>query len=149
MLRRRRVKDFARNIFENYFQRIFEKALAEPLEEHFGKLAEDPIEHLLDLAEPYIHRSFEGEAILSVGKIVDFHHRGIGGVINVMPFTCMPSTIVTTQTMRISGDCDNMPIINLSFDGQSDPTLITRLEAFVEQVSQRTAGSRTLVSAVI
>jgi hypothetical protein len=27
-----------------------------------------------------------------------------------------------------------MPILNLSFDGQEDSTLTTRLEAFVEQV---------------
>jgi hypothetical protein len=30
-----------------------------------------------------------------------------------------------------------MPILNLSFDGQEDPTLTTRLEAFVEQVGAR------------
>jgi hypothetical protein len=35
-----------------------------------------------------------------------------------------------------------MPILNLSFDGQEDPTLTTRLEAFVEQV-----GARSKVSA--
>jgi hypothetical protein len=39
--------------------------------------------------------------------------------------------------MRLSADCGNMPILNISFDGQSDPTLPTRLEAFVEQVRQR------------
>jgi hypothetical protein len=39
--------------------------------------------------------------------------------------------------MRISEDCGNMPVLNISFDGQSDPTLTTRLEAFVEQVRQR------------
>ena len=30
-----------------------------------------------------------------------------------------------------------MPILNLSFDGQEDATLTTRLEAFVEQVGAR------------
>ena len=55
----------------------------------------------------------------------------------VMPFTCMPSTIVSTQTRRLSTDCNEMPILNLSFDGQEDATLTTRLEAFVEQVGAR------------
>ena len=87
--------------------------------------------------------SFEGEAILSVGKIVEYYHQNIGGVVNVMPFTCMPSTVVSTQTMRVSADCENMPILNLSFDGQEDSTLTTRLEAFVEQVSQRHRGELT------
>jgi predicted nucleotide-binding protein (sugar kinase/HSP70/actin superfamily) len=117
-----------------------EKALAEPLEKRFGRLAEGPIEHVIELASPYLHRSFEGEAVLSIGKIVEYHHHGYGGVINVMPFGCMPSTIVSTQTMRISADCGDMPILNLSFDGQEDSTLTTRLEAFVEQVRQRQTG---------
>jgi hypothetical protein len=49
----------------------------------------------------------------------------------------MPSTIVSTQTRRLSADCEEMPILNLSFDGQEDATMTTRLEAFVEQVGAR------------
>lgn len=126
------------NRTRDYFQHKIERKLAKPLEKYFGSLAEEDIENVIKLAEPYIHHSFEGEAILSVGKMVEYHHKGFGGVINVMPFTCMPSTIVSTQTMHISSDCGGMPILNLSFDGQEDATLTTRLEAFVEQVRQRT-----------
>jgi predicted nucleotide-binding protein (sugar kinase/HSP70/actin superfamily) len=137
MFRKRWFKDLLRNQVENFFQKKIEKILAAPLEKKFGVLAEKPVEHVIELAAPYMHHSFEGEAVLSIGKIVEFHRQGVGGVINVMPFTCMPSTIVSTQTMRLSADCGNMPILNISFDGQSDPTLPTRLEAFVEQVRQR------------
>ena len=107
------------------------------MERRFGRLAENDIEHTIALAKSYMDESFEGEAILSIGKTVEYHHEGFGGVVNVMPFTCMPSTIVSSQTMRISADCANMPILNLSFDGQEDVTLTTRLEAFVEQVASR------------
>ena len=145
--RRGEFRHWLTNVSQDFFQHRFEKALAKPLEEKFGPLIEGPIEHVLELASPYIHDSFEGEAILSVGKMLEYHHRGFGGVINVMPFTCMPSTIVSTQTMRISADCDNMPVLNLSFDGQEDPTLTTRLEAFVEQVRQKhTASVRELIN---
>ena len=143
--RQKRVRTGLVNMVENFFQHRFEKAIARPLEAKFGPLAEEPIEHVIELAKPYIHESFEGEAILSIGKMVEYHHKGIGGVINVMPFTCMPSTIVSTQTLRISADCGNMPILNLSFDGQSDPTLTTRLEAFVEQVRQRQGNGKSEV----
>ncbi|MFA7485810.1 MAG: acyl-CoA dehydratase activase-related protein [Phycisphaerae bacterium] len=125
------------NIAQNYFQNYYETSLAKPLEKKFGPLVEEPVEHIFDLARPYLHDSFEGEAVLSVGKMVEHHHHGCGGVVNVMPFTCMPSTIVSTQTQRISQDCGDMPILNISFDGQEDPALTTRLEAFVEQVRQR------------
>ncbi|MHC4130673.1 MAG: acyl-CoA dehydratase activase [Planctomycetota bacterium] len=123
--------------FQNSIQHKIEKKLAAPLEKRFGKLVEEPIEHVIDLAKPYIHPSFEGEAILTIGKTIEYHHKGFGGVINVMPFTCMPSTVVSTQTTRLSADCGDMPILNLSFDGQENPALTTHLEAFVEQVRQR------------
>ncbi|MFZ0035607.1 MAG: acyl-CoA dehydratase activase [Sedimentisphaerales bacterium] len=141
------VRDWFTNIFQDYFQRRIEKTLADPLEKMLGKsglhgfgevgLAEGPMENVIEMAKPYLHHSFEGEAILSIGKMVEYHHQGFGGVVNVMPFSCMPSTIVSTQTRRISDDCADMPILNLSFDGQEDSTLTTRLEAFVEQVRQR------------
>jgi predicted nucleotide-binding protein (sugar kinase/HSP70/actin superfamily) len=145
--RRNELKHWLTNMTQHAFQRRMERTIAKPLEEKFGPLAEGAIEHVLKMALPYLHDSFEGEAVLSVGKIMEYHHQGFGGVINVMPFTCMPSTIVSTQTMRISKDCGNMPILNISFDGQEDPTLTTRLEAFVEQIRQRqTCSVRELIS---
>ncbi|MGD1043250.1 MAG: acyl-CoA dehydratase activase [Sedimentisphaerales bacterium] len=135
--RRGQIKNLFSNTIQNFFQHRIERALAQPMEKKFGKLAEHPIRHVIDLAKPYIDESFEGEAILSIGKIVEYHQDGLGGVVNVMPFTCMPSTIVNTQTRRLSADCGEMPILNLSFDGQEDATLTTRLEAFVEQVGAR------------
>jgi predicted CoA-substrate-specific enzyme activase len=144
--------DWFTNVFQDYIQRRIEKALAEPLEKMLGKsgldnqlsLSEGPIDHVIELAAPYLHHSFEGEAILSVGKTVEYHHQGFGGVVNTMPFSCMPSTVVSTQTRRISADCDNMPILNLSFDGQEDSTLTTRLEAFVEQIRQRQPSAQLI-----
>jgi predicted CoA-substrate-specific enzyme activase len=133
-------RDIFVNKTQNFYQHRIERKLARPLEKRFGRLAEGDVEEAIEMAEPYIHQSFEGEAILSVGKMVEYYHQGCGGVVNVMPFTCMPSTIVSMQTKRISADCDGMPILNLSFDGQEDPSLTTRLEAFVEQVRQQQAG---------
>ena len=145
--RRRQFRNYFTNIVQDYFQHRIERTLAEPLEKRFGPLAEEPVEHVIELAGPYLHHSFEGEAVLSVGKTLEYHRHGIGGVVNVMPFTCMPSTIVSSQTRRLSADCDNMPILNLSFDGQEDSTLTTRLEAFVEQVASRktTALSKKVI----
>ena len=145
--RRGQIKNLFTNTIQNFFQHRIERTLAAPLEKRFGRLAELPIKHIINLAKPYIDDSFEGEAILSIGKIVEYHRDGFGGVVNVMPFTCMPSTIVNTQTRRLSADCNEMPILNLSFDGQEDPTLTTRLEAFVEQVEARNKiGAAELVA---
>ena len=132
-----RQRMFLTGSIQGYFQKRIEARLAAPLEKRFGPIAEGSIDEVIEFGSRYLHQSFEGEAILSVGKIIEYHHQGAGGVVNIMPFSCMPSTIVNTQTTRISADCNNMPILNLSFDGQDDSTLTTRLEAFVEQVRQR------------
>ena len=135
-----RLRNYLSNKVQDYFQHRIEKTLAEPLTRRFGPLVELPIEHVIKMAEPYLHDSFEGEAVLSVGKMVEYHHHGFGGVVNVMPFSCMPSTVVSSQSMRLSADCGGMPILNLSFDGQEDATLTTRLEAFIEQVIAKEKG---------
>jgi len=58
-------------------------------------LHEPSIKQTLHAAMPYIHHSFEGEAVLSVGKAIDYINKGVSGILNVMPFTCMPGTIAS------------------------------------------------------
>ena len=135
--RKRQTGSLLINKARDYLQHRIEKKIAKPLENRFGKLAEEPVENVIEMAKPYILPSFEGEAILSVGKILEYYKQGTEGIINVMPFGCMPSTIVSTQTKRLSAACDDMPILNLSFDGQESSALTTKLEAFVEQLRQR------------
>jgi predicted nucleotide-binding protein (sugar kinase/HSP70/actin superfamily) len=135
--RRGQWRDLFTNAILNRVQHSLERKLAAPLERRFGKLAEGDIEHVIELAKPYLHRSFEGEAILTIGKTIEYYHEGFSGVVNAMPFTCMPSTIVSGISPNVSAYCSGMPILNLSFDGQEDSTLTTRLEAFVEQAAAR------------
>ena len=97
---------------------------------------EPPTRTILDLAKPYVDDSFEGEAVLSIGKAIEMLHNSVGGVVNVMPFTCMPGTIVTGLMKKLREDHDQMPFISLAYDGQEDSTTITRLEAFVHQAAQ-------------
>ncbi|MCF7957146.1 MAG: acyl-CoA dehydratase activase [Phycisphaerae bacterium] len=133
-LRGRNASQFLQNYIKNYAQHRIEDKLARPLERYFGTLAEGDINEVIDCAKPYMHESFEGEAILSIGKIVESAHHGSAGVVNVMPFTCMPSTVVGAVSRQLSIDLGGLPIANISYDGQQDPTLQTRLEAFLHQV---------------
>lgn len=125
-----------------------ERTIAAPLEAFAGPLAEGNVQDVLDCAEPYIHHSFEGEAALSAGKIVEMFHHGAAGAVNVMPFTCMPSTIVAGISRKIAQDAQGLPIINISYDGQGDPTLQTRLEAFMHQARQFHQKAATSPAAV-
>ena len=100
------------------------------------KYGEEPkVKDIIKKASPYVHVSFEGEAILSVGKTIDFIDKGVSGIINAMPFSCMPGTI-SSAIMRLIQKHHNVPIINLAYDGQGVTNVITRLEAFMYQVKE-------------
>ena len=96
-------------------------------------LHEPSIKQTLHAAMPYIHHSFEGEAVLSVGKAIDYINKGVSGILNVMPFTCMPGTIASAILKRVREDHNNIPLLNFAYEGQKDSQTITRLEAFMHQ----------------
>ncbi len=96
-------------------------------------LHEPTIEQTYRAARPYIHHSFEGEAILSVGKAIDYIKKGVSGIVNVMPLTCMPGTIASAILKRVREEHSNIPLLNIAYEGQRDSQTITRLEAFMHQ----------------
>ena len=122
-----------KNLLKNKVQHDIQHRIGKPFVPLLGPIAEPPTTQVLDLADPYIDRSFEGEAVLSIGKLLEFHQHGCHGVINVMPFACMPSTIVGGVAKRLTPVIGSMPVLSLSYDGQQDPAMQTRLEAFVYQ----------------
>jgi predicted nucleotide-binding protein (sugar kinase/HSP70/actin superfamily) len=97
---------------------------------------EPSIERTLQLSRPYIDPSFEGEATLSIGKSIDFFHKGLSGIINTMPFTCMPGTIVNALLKRFREDHSQIPCLSMAYDGQEESNAMVRLEAFMYQARQ-------------
>jgi len=89
---------------------------------------------LIGHAEKFIHRSFQGEAILSLGKGVEYFNHRAAGLVNLMPFTCMPGQVAGSLTQSFRAASRGLPCLNLSFDGQSQTNTQARLEAFIGQV---------------
>ncbi len=98
---------------------------------------EPEVEETIKAGSRYVDDTFEGEAILSVGKAAEYAHNGCHGVANLMPFTCMPGVIVSALLKRVQGDYDNVPVLNMSYDGLESATTRTRIEAFIHQARQR------------
>ena len=92
------------------------------------------------LAERYLSIEHKGEAILSVGKAIEMYHEGVSGIVNAMPFNCMPGTVVSSLSKRLSDDHDFIPWLNISYEGLRDSGEETRLEAFAEQVRAYVRG---------
>jgi predicted nucleotide-binding protein (sugar kinase/HSP70/actin superfamily) len=118
------------------YQRYFEHALLKPVEHLLRDTYETPTSVLMSNLEPYFHPDLKSEAILSMGTSIEFVHRGYSGILNVLPFSCMPGTITSGIATRIRSDLDNIPWLDISYDAQAGTNLKTRLEAFMYQAFQ-------------
>ncbi len=133
---KRAYKDYAKGWLTDRVQRGKEHRLEKVLEGSILECREPGIAQVLQLAGPYLHESFGGEAILSIGKAIDFVNQGLSGIVNTMPFTCMPGTVVTAMSKKLREDFDNVPWLNLAYEGLEDSSEITRLEAFMHQARE-------------
>ncbi len=126
----------AKNRIEDEVMTRDEHALARPWEGFLRNAYEPSTGEVLDMACDYVHRSFEGEAIMTVGGAVNFIKKGLHGVVTVMPFTCMPGTISHAILKRVRTDYGDFPFLNMVYDGNEQATDQTRLEAFMHQATE-------------
>jgi len=129
-----------RAIIQEFYQHHDEHKIEKHFMKHFPIDAETKVDRVIAMASPYLSVDVRGEAILSIGKAIDFVENGAAGIVNCMPFNCMPGTIVTSLSRKISNDLGDIPWLNISYEGLQDTGEETRLEAFVGQVvSKHTA----------
>ncbi len=117
-----------------FAQKRQEHKIIHGFERHVDLGHDYPVEKMIRLATPYLPIDFKGEAILSVGKAIEMTHQGASGIVNAMPFNCMPGTIVSSLSKKVSDDLHGIPWLNISYEGLRDSGEDTRLEAFAEQV---------------
>lgn len=96
------------------------------------ELDEPTTEEIIAHSAPYISEAYRGEPVLTMGKAIEYANHGFDGIINALPFSCMPGTMVSAVSNRVKHDFD-IPWLNLTFDGQEQTNLRTRLEAFLHQ----------------
>jgi len=99
-------------------------------------LYEADIGEVIELAKPYLDFAIRGEAVLSMGRAVEYARHGFDGVVNVIPFNCMPGTIVEALLERYRFFHPDMPILKMAYDGFNHVGEDTRVEAFVYQAQQ-------------
>jgi len=135
--RRRRMRGDFGSYLGNALRGKVQTTIERRVYHSLGLEPDPPITHLLDLARPYLDSSFEGEAILTLGKSIEMIRRhGAVGIINTMPFTCMPGTIATALMKRVREDHHGVPIITMVYTGQQNLTNRIRLEAFMYQAKK-------------
>jgi predicted nucleotide-binding protein (sugar kinase/HSP70/actin superfamily) len=133
-------REFLKVALKSWFQHRKEQEYYAHFSGSIRNLHEPTTTETLARAKPYIHSTYEGEAVLSVGKSTDYIHKGAAGIINAIPFTCMPGNIVSAVFKPFRQEHGGIPILNLSYDGQGKTNSPTRLEAFMYQVAQYNKG---------
>jgi len=119
-------------ILKKHVQKKIEHKLAHHFEGFLNTLHEPETKEIIDMAAPYVHKSFEGETILSMGKTIDLIKKGASGIINAMPFGCMPGTIVTAMLRGVNRDY-GIPCMSIPYDGTESSNIEIQLEAFIDQ----------------
>ncbi len=139
-LRKALIKKDRSAIMNIFLKRVFQKRIQHRFEKAFRgflkTLKEPDTKEILKKAAPYVHDSFEGETVLSVGKAIDLINRDASGIVNAMPFGCMPGTIVTALMKAVSKDY-GVPCISIPYDGTESPATALQLEAFMESAKMR------------
>jgi predicted nucleotide-binding protein (sugar kinase/HSP70/actin superfamily) len=92
-------------------------------------------------ARPYLRWNIGGEGLVTVGQSVIHARKGFHGIVELLPFTCIPEITVLNILPRIRRDL-NIPIIPFILDEQSGQAgMKTRLEAFVDLLYRRRDAS--------
>ncbi len=75
------------------------------------------------------------EACLSISSALELAHRGYNGIVNIFPFTCMPSNLTASIAKPLMAKL-NIPYIDISCDGSFQPGREAALRTFMYQASQ-------------
>ena len=129
---KKNIKDILGAAIARHVKRSVEHEFTQPLKGFLKTLKEPSTKQILNNASPYIHESFEGEAVLSMGKAVDFANKGASGIISAMPFGCMPGTIVSALLKGLKQD-KGVPCLSVAYDGAEATGSEIQLEAFMHQ----------------
>ncbi len=135
--------DMFGTILTDMYQRHLEHKLADQVAYLLKYPNESPVNQLIDNIGPYYDPYLATEAVLSMGKAIEFARNGSCGILNIMPFSCMPGIITAGMGPRLRTDLNNIPWLDIIYDAQEGTNINTRLEAFMYQVKQyqrRNAG---------
>jgi len=88
-------------------------------------------------AGPYLRHFVGGHGQETLGAAVYYKNLGFDGVIQILPFTCMPEIVAQSILPGFSQDT-GVPVMTLIVDEQSgEAGIMTRLEAFVDLLAEK------------
>jgi len=110
-------------------EHVWEAATAPLLAERH----EPPLHETIAAGRPWIPIDFEGEAILTIGRVKKFAEQGAAFVVNVSPFGCMVGALSAAVLQKVQDDT-GMPVLNMFYDGDGDLNRV--LEVFLASAAK-------------
>jgi len=104
---------------------------------------------ILKKADPYLGLCIGGHAWQTVAHTINFSDMGLDGVIQIMPFGCMPEIVVESILPTIS-EQKKIPVMTLVVDEMTgEAGYQTRLEAFVDLLKQEEENEKNECKTVL
>lgn len=135
-LRFHQYRNFLGGWISDVYQSWIERRFTAPLRGVLRHPPEASVSEAVKLLEPCFEPVLGTEAVLTMARVLDLSRHGIAGVVNVLPFSCMPGTVVSCMAPRLREHMNGVPWLDVAFDGQEETNLHTRLEAFMHQSFQ-------------
>lgn len=117
-------------------QEIIARSLLRRIKQFTDHEKDVSLHDMLSLCNTYINEYYDGDPPIALGTSAALYNRGVSGIAAILPFTCMPGTLIASVSDTFRKNHDNMPFINIAYDGQDNVSLETRLQAFVFQVKE-------------
>ncbi len=132
----RNLKGLIKSKIQWIYQHSIEKGFVDLVKDDIDIFRDTELKECLELCSPYIDKSYDGQPAILLGSHAGQVKTGISGIVNIMPFTCMPETFTTAVTPIFRKDFNNIPWINIAYDGQEDTSIDTKLQAMMYQAKK-------------
>jgi predicted CoA-substrate-specific enzyme activase len=129
-------KGLLRSAFQKAGQEMIAHRLLRGIRKYTDERLDVSLDEILELSNAYVSEFYDGDPPIATGSSIALASRGVSGIAAILPFACMPGTLVASVSDSFRKDHNNIPFINIAYDGQDSVGLDTRLQAFVFQVRE-------------
>lgn len=138
-----------KGVIKSKVQAIGQEAIVSYLLAGINKLTDHKkdvsLHEMLGMCNTYINEYYDGDPPVAIGSSMALTSKGVSGIAAILPFTCMPGTLISSVSDSFRKDHNNIPFINIAYDGQDSVSLETKLQAFAFQVKEFAASPEPAV----
>jgi predicted CoA-substrate-specific enzyme activase len=129
-------KGIVKSKIQSYAQEVSARQLYKAVHGMIDESRDISVNEMLNSCGAYIHKHYDGDPALNLGSSVLLAQTGISGIVNILPFTCMPGTVVSAVSRQFKKDHGDLPYLSIPYDGQEDTAIELRLQAFIHQAKE-------------